>query len=122
MTRDKMGWAVAGFGILAALLIAWITAINKNDAKAHKSEVRPFRIAGNLYFVGREDVSIFLITSPQGHVLIDGGFEYSAPFIAASIKELGFDIHQVKAILSTEAHIEHAGGLSELQRLSGAPV
>src|SRR6478609_690724 len=106
MVRDKIGWLIAGFGILAALLIAWITAIHNNDAKAHKSDVVPFRIAGNLYYVGREDVSVFLITSPEGHVLIDGGFSYSPPFIAASIRQLGFDIKDVKAILSSEAHIE----------------
>jgi metallo-beta-lactamase class B len=122
MKRDKIGWALAGFGILAALLIAWITAINKNNAKAHASDVVPFRIAGNLYYVGREDVSIFLITSPEGHVLIDAGYPYSPPFIAKSIKQLGFDIKDVKAILSSEAHIEHAGGLNELQELSGAAI
>jgi metallo-beta-lactamase class B len=120
--RDKIGWSLAAFGILAALLIAWITAINKNDAKAHRSDVEPFRIAGNFYYVGREDVSSFLVTSPQGHVLIDGGYEYSPSFIAASIKQLGFDIKDVKAILSSEAHIEHAGGLAELQEMSGAGI
>jgi metallo-beta-lactamase class B len=120
--RDKIGWFIAAFGIVAALLIAWISTIHKNDAKAHKSDVEPFRIAGDLYFVGREDVSIFLVTSPQGHVLIEGGYEYSPSFIVASMKQLGFDIKDVKAILSSEAHIEHAGGLAELQRLSGASI
>src|SRR6185436_11203829 len=122
MTRDRMGWLIAAFGIFAALLIAWITAVTKNNAKAHASDVTPFRIAGNLYYVGREDVSSFLVTSPEGHVLIDGGYPYSASFIAASIKRLGFDIKDVKAILSSEAHLEHAGGLAELQELSGAPI
>jgi metallo-beta-lactamase class B len=122
MIRDKIGWLIAAFGILAALLIAWISAVHKNDAKAHLSEVTPFRIAGNLYFVGREDVSVFLVTSPQGDVLIDGGYAESPPLIAASIKTLGFDIRNVKAILSSEAHIEHAAGLAELQRLSGASI
>src|SRR3954462_9579210 len=122
MVRDKIGWFIAGFGILAALLIAWISTINKNDAKAHQSDVVPFRIAGNIYYVGREDVSVFLVTSPQGHVLIESGFEYSTPFIVASIKQLGFDIKDVKAILSSEAHLEHAGGLAGLQELSGAAI
>lgn len=122
MVRDKLGWAIAAFGILAALLIAWITAIQKNNAKAHQSDVVPFRIAGNLYYVGREDVSVFLITSPAGHVLIDGGYGDSPPLIAASIARLGFDIKDVKAILSSEAHIEHAAGLAELQRMSGATI
>lgn len=122
MIRDKIGWAIAAFGIVAALLIAWITAIQKNNAKAHQSDVVPFRIAGNLYYVGREDVSAFLVTGPEGHVLIEGGYEHSAPFIVASIKQLGFDIKDVKAILSSEAHIEHAGGLAELQSRSGASI
>src|ERR1043165_1838461 len=122
MKRVRIGWLLAAFGIVAALLIAWITAINKNDAKAHQSDVEPFRIAGNLYYVGREDVSAFLITSPGGHVLIDAGYPYSPPFIVKSIKRLGFDIRDVKAILSSEAHIEHAGGLAELQELSGATI
>ena len=122
MKRDKIGWLVAAFGILAALLIAWITAITKNNAKAHASDVEPFRIAGSLYYVGREDVSVFLITSPEGHVLIDGGYPYSPSFVVESIKKLGFDIRDVKAILATEAHIEHAGGLAELQALSGASL
>src|ERR1044071_10031306 len=100
--RDRIGWLIAAFGIVAALLIMWITAINKNDAKAHQSDVAPFRIAGNFYYVGREDVSIFLITSPEGHVLIDGGYPYSPAFIVKSIKQLGFDIKDVKAILSSE--------------------
>jgi metallo-beta-lactamase class B len=122
MIKDKMGWAVVAFGILAALLIAWITAITKNNAKAHASDVAPFRIAGNLYFVGREDVSIFLITSPEGHVLIDAGYPDSPPLIVKSIQQLGFDIKDVKAIFSSEAHLEHAGGLAELQALSGAGI
>src|SRR5690349_11464981 len=122
MIRDKIGWAVAGFGVLAAVLIMWITAINKNDAKAHQSDVAPFRIAGNFYYVGREDVSIFLVTSPEGHVLIDAGYPYSPPFIAKSIQQLGFNIKDVKAILSSEAHLEHAGGLNELQEMSGASI
>jgi metallo-beta-lactamase class B len=122
MVRDKFGWLIAGFGIFAALLIVWISNVQKNNAKAHQSDVTPFRIAGNLYYVGREDVSVFLITSPQGHVLIDGGYRDSPPLIVKSIKQLGFDIKDVKAILSSEAHIEHAAGLAELQQLSGASL
>jgi metallo-beta-lactamase class B len=122
MVRDKPGWGIAAFGILAALLIAWGTAVQKNNAKAHRSDVEPFRIAGNLYYVGREDVSVFLITSPEGHVLIDGGYEDSPPLIAASIRQLGFNVRDIKAILSSEAHIEHAAGLAGLQVMSGAEI
>lgn len=122
MVRDKLGWALAGLGILAALSIPWMIAVRKNNAKAHQSDVVPFRIAGNFHYVGREDVAVFLITSPEGHVLIDGGYGESAPLIAESIRRLGFDIRDVRAILVTEAHIEHAAGLAELQELSGARI
>lgn len=122
MIKDKLGWVIAAVGILAALLIAWGSAVRKNNAKAHFSDVVPFRIAGNLYYVGREDVSVFLVTSPEGHVLIDAGYKESPPLIAASIRRLGFDIKDVKAILSSEAHIEHAAGLAELQSMSGATI
>ena len=122
MVRDKIGWGIAAFGILAALLIAWGSAVQKNNAKAHRSDVEPFRIAGNFYYVGREDVSVFLVTSPEGHVLIDGGYPDSPPLIAASVEQLGFHMRDVKAILSSEAHIEHAAGLAALQEMSGAKI
>jgi metallo-beta-lactamase class B len=82
----------------------------------------PFGIAGNLYFVGANDVSSFLITGPAGHVLIDGGYPGTASMIMASIARLGFDIQDVKILLNSEPHYDHAGGLAELQNASGAEI
>lgn len=82
----------------------------------------PFTIAGNLHYVGTETVSAFLITTPEGHVLIDGVLAQSVPQIIANIKTLGFDIGDVKYLLNTHAHIDHAGGLAGLQRASGAQM
>jgi metallo-beta-lactamase class B len=82
----------------------------------------PFRIAGNFYYVGASDVAAFLLTGPQGHVVIDGGFPGTAPMIMASIAKLGFDIKDVKVLLNSEPHFDHAGGLAELQKASGAEV
>ncbi len=82
----------------------------------------PFRIAGNFYYVGANDVASFLITSPQGHVLIDGGYPGTPPMIMASIARLGFDIRDVKLLLNSEPHLDHAGGLAELQKASGAQL
>lgn len=83
---------------------------------------KPFRIAGNLYYVGANDISAFLITGPEGHVLIDGGYPGTAKMIMASIAELGFDIRDVKVLLNSEPHYDHAGGLAELQKASGAKL
>ncbi|MCC6319057.1 MAG: subclass B3 metallo-beta-lactamase [Gemmatimonadaceae bacterium] len=80
----------------------------------------PFRIYGNTWYVGTNGLASILITSPQGHVLIDGGLMESAPRIAASIEALGFRIDEVKLLLNSHVHYDHAGGLGELQRRSGA--
>jgi metallo-beta-lactamase class B len=82
----------------------------------------PFRIYGNTYYVGPHGLSSILITSNAGHILIDGALQESAQQIAANIRALGFRIEDVKLILNSHAHYDHAGGIAELQRLSGARV
>lgn len=82
----------------------------------------PFTVIGNIHYVGAAGVSAFLITTPQGHFLLDGILPQSAPQIAANIAALGFDVREVKYLLNSHAHVDHAGGLAGLQRLSGARV
>ncbi len=82
--------------------------------------VPPFRILGNVHYVGTAGVSAYLITSPQGHILIDGGMPESAPLIAANIETLGFRLSDVKILLVNHAHWDHQGGLAELKRRTGA--
>ena len=83
---------------------------------------QPFRIYGNTYYVGTDGLSSILITSEGGHILIDGALSESAPLIVADIRSLGFRIEDVKFIVNSHAHFDHAGGIAELQRLSGARV
>ena len=83
---------------------------------------RAFRIYGNTYYVGTHGLSSILITSEGGHILIDGALPESAPLIVAGIRSLGFHIEDVKFIVNSHAHFDHAGGIAELQRLSGARV
>jgi metallo-beta-lactamase class B len=82
----------------------------------------PFRIYGNTYYVGPHGLASVLITSRQGHILIDGALPDSAQPIVANIRALGFRIEDVKLILNSHVHFDHAGGLAELQKLSGARV
>jgi len=82
----------------------------------------PFRIAGNLYYVGANDVAAFLVTGPEGHIVLDGGYPGTAPMIMASIQKLGYDIKDVKVPLNSEPHFDHAGGLAALQQASGAEL
>jgi metallo-beta-lactamase class B len=82
----------------------------------------PFRIVGNTYYVGVHGLSSVLIVTKDGLILLDGDLPQSAPLIAEHIKSLGFDVHDVRWILNSHAHFDHAGGLAALQRMSGANV
>ncbi len=82
----------------------------------------PFKIFGNTYYVGTQGITVLLVASPQGHILIDGGPTEAAAQVVANIAILGFNIRDVKIILNTHAHLDHAGALADLQRLSGAVV
>lgn len=84
--------------------------------------VEPFRIAGNIYYVGAADVTSFLITTPKGHILIDGGYPEMAPRIERNIATLGFKLKDIRIILNSHAHFDHAGAITQLQRASGATV
>lgn len=82
----------------------------------------PFRIYGNSWFVGTAGLGSVLITSPKGHILIDGGLPQSAPLIAANIVTAGFRVEDIKLILNSHMHYDHAGGIAALVRASGAQV
>jgi metallo-beta-lactamase class B len=85
--------------------------------EAWNKPVEPFRISGNLYYVGANDVTSFLITSSKGHVLLDSGFRETVPQIVANVKKLGFKLDSIRYLLVTQAHYDHAAGLAELKRL-----
>ncbi|MFL5524117.1 MAG: MBL fold metallo-hydrolase, partial [Gemmatimonadaceae bacterium] len=111
---------------IAVLLVALAVVPFRKWREASKNGgqtfAEPFRIAGDFYYVGANDVSSFLITGPQGHILIDGGYPGTPPLIMRSIAKLGFNIRDVKVLLNSEPHYDHAGGLAELQKASGAQL
>jgi metallo-beta-lactamase class B len=105
--------------VLALVLIGrWLNATKRGG----QGPAEPFRIAGNLYYVGATDAAAFLITGPEGHIVLDGGYPSTAPMIIASIAKLGFSIKDVKVLLNSEPHPDHAGGLGVLQQASGAEL
>lgn len=83
---------------------------------------KPFRIYGNTWYVGSRGLGVFLITAPEGHVLIDGGVPGSAPLIEANIRKLGFELHDIKWILNSHAHSDHAGDIAQLAHDTDARV
>jgi metallo-beta-lactamase class B len=82
----------------------------------------PFRIAANVYWVGTWDLSTYLITTPQGHILVNTGLAETVPQIKAGIEQLGFKLSDVKILTATHGHFDHVAGLAELKRLTGAQV
>lgn len=111
--------------ILALLSLASsadVTSIDCSYCEAWNREQAPFQIFGNSYYVGPGGLGAVLITSSAGHVLMDGALPQSAPLIARNVERLGFEMSDVKIILNSHAHFDHAGGIAELQKLSGARV
>lgn len=82
----------------------------------------PFRIVGNIHYVGTDALGAYLVTTPKGHVLIDGAMPKSADQIAANIRRLGFRLEDVKYLTISHAHMDHAGGLARLKALTGAKL
>ena len=80
----------------------------------------PFRIAGNLYYVGSEDLAAFLITTPQGNILINSNLVSSPALIRKSVEALGFKFSDVKILLISHGHYDHTAGSAEIKKLTGA--
>ncbi len=119
------------WGLVRPLLLVWIVAaLGPAFAKAQSSElfrswnqpIAPFKIMGNLYYVGASDIASYLIVTPRGHILVEGGFVETAPLIQTNITQFGFQLSDVKLLLTSHAHFDHAGGLAELKRLTGAQL
>ena len=80
--------------------------------EAWTKDYEPFRICGNLYYVGTYDLACYLITTPRGHILINTGLAESVPLIRSHIKALGFRFSDIKILLATHAHFDHVGGMA----------
>lgn len=87
-----------------------------------KAPVPPRHLIGNIYYVGAIGVSSFLITTSEGHILLDTGFEETVPLIRKSVEQLGFKVSDIKVILSSHAHIDHVGGHAAMKQLTNARI
>lgn len=105
-----------------AFAAAWLATAMPAIGADWDAPQEPFALFGNSYYVGPHGVASVLITSSQGHILIDGGTDKSPPQIARHIRQLGFKPEDIRFILVSHEHIDHAGGVAELQRLSNAEV
>ena len=82
----------------------------------------PFKLIGNVYWVGTYDLSTYLITTPQGNILINTGLAETVPQIKSNVEKLGFKMADVKILTATHGHYDHVAGLAELKRMTGAKM
>ncbi len=121
-----------GLHRLAAVALTLLIASNAmahNDAPTRCDDcadwnqpTAPFRIFGNTYYIGVRGLSSVLIATPKGLIVLDGALPQSAPLIEANIRALGFRVEDIRYILNSHVHADHAGGIARLQRDSGASV
>lgn len=104
------------------LLLISSFAFAQQDTNPWNRPIEPFRIMGNLFYVGGPDLTSYLISTPQGLILLDGGSAQLAPVIQRHIEQLGFKVEDIRILLNSHAHLDHAGGLALLKRLSGAKM
>jgi metallo-beta-lactamase class B len=91
-------------------------------SRSWNQPVKPYRIIGNIYYVGASEVTSFLIVTPKGHILLDSGFFETVPEIKQNVAELGFRLEDIKVLINSHAHYDHAGGFALLKALTGAKL
>ena len=108
--------------VLSACAMAAAAQAPGADDPSWSQPTEPFRVVGTVHFVGTTELGVYLITSSEGHILIDGGVPPAAPVIEASIRKLGLDPKEIRILLTTQAHFDHVGSMAYFKKLSGARV
>jgi metallo-beta-lactamase class B len=106
---------------LVATLSAQPAPLKRYDPDQNRPAT-PHQVIGPIYFVGTNGLGVFLITTPNGHILLDPGYEQTVPLVKDSIRALGFKYEDIKLLLNTQAHFDHASGLAQIKRDTGAQL
>jgi metallo-beta-lactamase class B len=117
------GLRVKRIGLIACCVIGFICAAGAAHAQSNPdwlTPLKPFRIAGNLYYVGSRDLASYLIVTPKGDILINSSFVDSVPLIRASVVQLGFHFKDIKILLVSHAHSDHDAGSADIVKQTGA--
>ena len=108
--------------LLASLCTASLSSAQSNPPEGWVTPFPAFRIIGPLYAVGMQDLSVFLITSDEGHILINTGLADSTQHIRSNIESLGFRLEDVRVLLTMQAHWDHTAAMAEIKEITGADV
>src|ERR1700704_1602533 len=108
--------------LLPALFLVPILAQNNGVNLSWNKPIDPFRIVGNVYYVGTNSLASYLFVTPEGSILLNSDYEESVPLVRASIEKLGFHFRDIKYLLSSQAHNDHSAGNFLVKELTGAKV
>ncbi len=116
LVKASVGMVLGG----TLLALAQIALAQGNDEWTRPFP--PFKLIGNIYWVGSYDLSTYLITTPQGHILINTGVGDTAEKVKASVEQLGFKMSDVKLLTATHGHFDHVAGMADLKKMTGASL
>src|SRR5450631_2886816 len=101
-------------------LLLFAGSVFAQEAPEWTKPFPPYRIMGNIYYVGSQGLASYLITTPQGNILINSSLEKSVPLIRQSVEQLGFKFSDTKILLISHAHWDHCAGSAAVKELTGA--
>jgi metallo-beta-lactamase class B len=101
-------------------MLLLVTQLHAQANPEWTTPIEPFRIAGNLYYVGSKDLASYLVVTPNGNILINSSLQTSVPLIRTSVEKLGFRFRDIKILLISHAHYDHDGGSAAVKRMTGA--
>ncbi len=123
MSKTSFQKIVLAVILLISSLVVSAQTVTELKTKAEWSQpYKPFRIAGNLYYVGTYDLACYLITTTRGNILINTGLAASAAQIKSNIETLGFKFADTKILLTSQAHYDHVGAMAEIKKMTGAKL
>ena len=123
----KLSWTLFRAVLFVSLIFSAVLGFAQGgergaDGRRISEKVKPFKIVGNIHYVGGTDMTVFLITTPEGHILIDSTYERDVPWIRQNVEELGFNLRDIQFLLNSHAHADHIEAHSLMKELTGAQV
>ena len=125
--RSKVSWTLFRAVLFVSLTFSAAQVFAQGgergaDGRRISERMKPFTIVANIHYVGGTDMTVFLITTDEGHILIDSTYERDAPWIRENVEELGFNVRDIRFLLNSHAHSDHIEAHSVMKELTGAQV
>ena len=122
ISKKSRRWLMPLAVACLALLNAPLALAQAGQAAPVVKAFTPFKVIGNIYYVGDTNECVYLITTPAGHILLDTGYAETVPIVKAGVEKLGFRMQDIKIMISGHAHSDHVAGHALVKEMTGARV